>query len=250
MRREFIYPHRAVRAVNVSRWRALGALVTAATVSGLTFWKSSFILDLHSGLTQFLLRLARIPFDGVRPVQVFQELAGTAAAPEVAFQSYGQAQMLPGILVLIAGGALAVIYGRFPLLRGMVLFLGALLAAGVATLWLPNARLDGVTFHQVWLRSEGLVWLILPWMFSFLLVLGQPAWSLGLAMTLAATALEFFWSAARLAFCLGLLHYAGNVLMPLAWFCLGLLTDVVFVVACYSIVIFLAAGGAWGRRRG
>jgi hypothetical protein len=61
-------------------------------------------------------------------------------------------------------------------------------------------------------------------------------------------AFGFIWSAVRLAFCLGILHYSGLLFMPVLWFTLGLLADVLYIVVFLSLSTRVASLRAWGRR--
>ena len=248
MRREFIYPHRAVRALPISRGRIVAALLLAAILSVLVARYATQLFAIHGHICAFFLNLARLPVTGTQTVEVFRQL-GSATAPLLSFRGYGDASMLPSLLVLILGGALAILFARVPLARGFTVFLAILLAAGVAALWVPHLQFNSVVFLQIWLRMEALVWMLLPWICGFLFLLGQPSKFWGVVFLLLVPVFGFAWSACRLAFCLGTMHFLGLTVMPLLWFGLGLLVDLLYVVAFYSIVIFKTSAGTWGERK-
>ena len=92
------------------------------------------------------------------------------------------------------------------------------------------------------------MWLLLPWFSAGLLVVLQPTVWPGLIWAVLMQAYGFLWSAIRLAFCLGVLHFSGLLFMPLLWFTLGLLADVLYIVVFLSLSTRVAGLRAWGRR--
>jgi hypothetical protein len=248
VRRDFIYPHRAVRALPITGARIAAAVLLAAVLSVLIVWRTSDLLAIHGRVCGFFLKLAGIPVTGTQSVEIFREL-GSVTAPQIPFLSYSHAPLLPSLLVLLIGGTLAILFGRFPLSRGFAVFLATLVAAGVASLWVPHLQFDSVVFSQIWLRGESLVWILLPWILSFLFLLGQPSRLWGVGMLLSVPVFGFVWSACRLAFCLGAMHFLGTMLMPLLWFGLGLLADLLYVMIFYSVVLYQTSASVWGRRK-
>jgi hypothetical protein len=248
LRREYIYPHRAVRALSISKGRIVAALLLAAVFSVLVARYAVQLFAIHGNICAFLLNLAQLPVTGWQSIEVFHEL-GSATAPLLSFRGYGDSAILPSLLALLIGGALMALFIRVPLARGFVLFLAALLAAGVVARWVPHLQFDSVIFQQIWLRSEALVWILLPWICGFLFLLGQPSKFWGVAAMLLVPLFGFAWSACRLAFCLGIMHFLGLTVMPLLWFGLGLLADLLYVVTFYSIAIYKTSSSIWGERR-
>ena len=106
--------------------------------------------------------------------------------------------------------------------------------------------LTSATFSLIWLRGEVLVWLLLPPVTATLFVPIQSA-SKAWASMLGVQIFGFFWSAARLTFCLGVFHMTGTIFLPVLWFCLGVLADLLYIVVAYSIAVHYAAS-RWGRR--
>jgi hypothetical protein len=58
----------------------------------------------------------------------------------------------------------------------------------------------------------------------------------------------FVFSALRMVFILGVLHYTGLLFMPVLWFALGTLADLIFVLFFYSITVYRTSGRLWGTR--
>jgi len=141
------------------------------------------------------------------------------------------------------------IHRRVPLSRNFVVFLLILLcAAGAVIVFNPSFYFDSAMFEQIWLRGEILVWIILPWVSAFLFVLTLPSAPTGVAWALLVQVYAVVWSAVRLAFCLGVLHYTGILFLPLLWFCLGLLFDLVYILVFYSLALHLSIKKDGGLR--
>ena len=133
---------------------------------------------------------------------------------------------------------MVVIYRKVALARNFLIFLAILLFAAAAVIvFNPSFSFDSAMYQQIWLRGEVLVWLILPWVAAFLFILTMPSLVPGVAWTLLMEGYAIVWSAVRLAFCLGVLHFTGLLFLPLLWFCLGLLFDVLYVILFYALAL-------------
>ena len=64
LRREFIYPHRAVRALPISRGRIVAALLLAAIFSVLVARYATQLFAIHGHICAFFLNLADRPHPG------------------------------------------------------------------------------------------------------------------------------------------------------------------------------------------
>ena len=104
-------------------------------------------------------------------------------------------------------------------------------------------------FAQIWLRGEFLVWLLLPWVSALLFILTMPSVAAGVGWALSMQAYAIFWSALRFVFCLGVLHFTGILFLPLLWFSLGILFDMVYILTFYSLALQWSMKRAMGERR-
>jgi hypothetical protein len=246
VRRPFIYPHRSIRSIRLTPGRIFLAAVTAIILTVLVATQQGWLVDEHNRLTKAIVELAGVPVVGVEMAPLFP---GLQAAPAVVVS----ASRLDGnpfqLLILFAVGMLVLlqVHRRVPLARGFVLFLMILLlvATGIIVFH-PSSQFGSVEFTQIWLRGEVLVWLLLPWFSAAMFVLIHPLFGAGWA--LATQLYGFLWSSIRLAFSVCLIHYTGILFVPLAWFALGLLADMVYLVVSYSIAVEWASRRAWGRR--
>jgi hypothetical protein len=224
------------------------ALLLSLVLTAATFWFRAPLLARHNQISAALLRLCSVPLDGSIRVDVFEPIG---SAEVVTTPVFHLRQQPVRVAVLFAGAVLVLlaVYGSVELARNFIVFLLVLLlvAAGVMAFW-SSAEITSSEFSQIWLRGEILVWLLLPWFSAGLLVVLQPSAWAGLIWAVLMQAYGFLWSAIRLAFCLGVLHYSGLLFMPLLWFTLGLLADVLYIVVFLSLSTRVAGLRAWGRR--
>ena len=221
----------------------LSVVLTAAA-----FWFRAPLLAWHNQISAAVLRLCDVPLDGSTQVVVFEPIGSAEVVTTPVFHLNQQPARV-AILFVSAVLVLLVLYGRVELARNFIVFLLILLLAAAAVMvFSSGADVTSAEFSQIWLRSEVLVWLLLPWFSAGLLVVLQPSAWPGLIWAVLMQAYGFFWSAIRLAFCLGVLHYSGLLFMPLLWFALGLLADVLYIVVFLSLSTRVAGLAAWGRR--
>ncbi|MCU1334687.1 MAG: hypothetical protein JWO19_268 [Bryobacterales bacterium] len=248
MRRTAIYPHRSIRSLPLNTGRLLAALGFAIALTALVYWARAPLLARHNQISAALLRLCNIPLEGSTQVDVFEPIGSAEVVTTTAFRLDRQ-PIRVAILFVSAVVALLAVYRGVELARNFVVFLLVLLMLGAGVMvFAPGSEITSAEFSQIWLRGELLVWLLLPWFSAGLLVMLQPeAWP-GLMWAVLMQAYGFVWSAIRLAFCLGVLHYSGLLFMPLLWFTLGLLADVLYVVVFFSLSTHVAGLRVWGRR--
>lgn len=212
------------------------------------YWYRAPLLARHNQISAALLRACDIPTEGSTQVDLFDPIG---SAEVVTITVFRLPQQPVRVAILFVGAVLVLmgVYARVELARNFIVFLLVLLflAAGVMV-FSPSSEVTSVEFSQIWLRGEILVWLLLPWFSAGLLVLLQPTVWPGVIWAVLMQAYGFLWSAVRLAFCLGVLHFSGLLLMPLLWFTLGLLADVLYIVVFLSLSTRVAGLQAWGRR--
>lgn len=246
LRRPFIYPHRSVRSIRLTPGRIFLAAVTAIILTVLIATQQGWLVTEHNQITRRIVELAGVPVTGVESAPLFP---GLQPAPAVVVSS----SRLDGnpilLLIMFAIGMLVLlqVHRRLPLARGFVLFLMILLLVATAIIvFHPTSQFGSVEFTQIWLRGEVLVWMLLPVFSAAMFVLIHPLF--GAAWALVTQLYGFLWSAIRLAFSICLIHYSGILFVPIAWFALGLLADMVYLVVSYSIAVEWASKRAWGRR--
>jgi len=246
LRRPFIYPHRSIRSVRLTGGRVFLAAVTAIVLTVIVATQQGVLVNVHNRICQTLVELAGVPVDGVSTVDLFAPLQPAPAISVTASRLDGHPIRL---LILFAAGMLMLlqVHRRVALARGFIIFLMILLLVATAVIvFHPASQFGSVEFTQMWLRGEVLVWMLLPWFAAGMFVLIQPLFGAG--WVLVTQIYGFLWSAVRLAFSICLIHYTGILFVPMAWFALGLLADMVYLVVFYSMAVEWATRRAWGRR--
>jgi hypothetical protein len=237
-----------VRAYPLSQVRLYVPLAIALIMSAGVFFFSAPLLTAHGRLTQSLLKFTSIPITGEKPVEVFP-LFQPVTVPDVPFPSHRANPMRTTILFGASFIGLVLIYRRIPLGRNFVVFVAILLCAAAGVILLTSTfYFDSAMYSQIWLRAEVLVWLLLPWMSAFVFVLVLPSVLRGIAWSVLLQAYVIVWSAVRLAFCLGTMHFTGILYLPLLWFCLGILFDLVCLVFFYSLALHHSLKRVEGER--
>jgi len=248
MRRVFIYPHRSVRAIPITGARCGLAALTIVTLTALIAVLAHPLLLLHNQLCLALLQLSGIPINGVSSVELFARLA-EAPVPLVAVNEIGRHPWELWALFSAAMVVLLELHRRIPFVRSFLVFLMTLLILAVAVIiFHPSSQFSSPEFAGMWLRGELLVWWVLPWFSASMFVLIQPTALFGVGWAVLTQVYGFLWSAIRLAMCLALMHYSGILFVPIFWFALGLLADVVYLVVFYSVALQWAARRSWGKR--
>jgi len=248
MRRDSIYPHRAIRSIELTPERILAAILLAVLLTVTVYAGRDRLFVEHNRIAASLLELSGIPTYGAASVEVFPLLGSADAAVTDTFH-YHTSPLRVVILLVSSVLALLILHRRVHLARNFVVFLLILLllAAGVMVFF-QAFELQSTEFTQIWLREEALVWLILPWFSASLFILGRPDAWVGVLWAIGVQAFGFVWSAVRLAFCLAVIHFSGLLFVPLLWFALGLLADNIYLLVFYSISTRQAAAKTWGKR--
>jgi len=248
MRRDFIYPHRSVRFFRVTVAKLASAVLTAAILCGSVAAYNAEFFTWHNRLCVRLLEWTGVPVTGEQTIELFKGLS-TAAVPAVPVIRFESAPWRFVLLAVASLLALWVIHHRIALSRGFVLFLGALLLITACVVAIhPSSQFSAVEFGQIWLRGEVLVWLLLPVFSAAMFTLVQPTWVIGVTLTLLVQVFGILWSAVRMAFCLAVMHYSGILFVPMLWFALGLLADMIYLMVFYSMAVHWNASRYWRRR--
>lgn len=234
--------------MHLTRSRRLAAWGAACLAFGVIGYFAVPLMALHSALADRLLVWTGIPNAGWEEVAVFPGLEPGKAplVPVPAFaQVSGEARLglILGIVVLL------VMTGRILLFRNLGNFLIVLLGvSAVGNGIFDTFRLDARVFGQIWLRQELLVWMLMPFAGVLLFLLPQPRLRMGLAWMALAQTYGFLFSVLRFVFCLGMLHYTGLLFMPVLWFALGTLSDLLYLLLFFSMSVHQASGHLWGIR--
>ena len=248
-RRDTIYLHRSFRHLAFNPVAILAAVLFATLLSLAIFVEGQALLDLHQSLVTWFVDAAGLTGGGeaVR-THVFPGRF-TALAPAVTVPASNAVPDALRVPALLAAVALLLLSKRNTITRGFFYFLLILLVAGMVTLTLfPHIHVNAESVTQIWLRSALPIWMLMPWLGSFLFIAVNPGWRLGMFWTLGLV-LHLFWtSALRQAFLLAAMHYTGILFFPLVWFVTGLLADVVILLVVYSLTLHQATAGLWGRR--
>jgi len=221
----------------------------ALLLSGSVFYFGTSLLEAHSRICSFVLEHIGIPLSGERVLEVFPSL-GPVMVPDTPFPHNRAIPIRTGLLLAASLAGLIIIHRRFPLARNFLAFLMVLICAAAAVILVnPSFYFDAAMFQQIWLRGEILVWIILPWVSAFLFVLALPTVAGGLGWSLLLQIYVAVWSALRLVFCLGVLHYTGILFLPVLWFCLGILFDLVIILFFYSQALDRSIKRVMGARK-
>ena len=247
-RRDSIYPHRSVRALPLSSVRSWAGVTLALLITVLSVIYAVPIMEAHSRVAAVLTQWAGLPVTAWTPIGVFPGLE-PASGPVLAIPAFKEVSEGARLLLILSIVVLLIVAQRFSLVRNVANFLIVLLvASAAANAGFDNFRLQSTAFGQIWLRQEMLVWLLLPWVLILLFVIPQPNLLRGLLWVVFLQAYGFFFSALRMVFILGVLHYTGLIFMPPLWFLLGTLSDLLFVLFFYSLAIHRSSGELWGVR--
>jgi len=247
-RRVAIYPHRSVRSLPVTATRLVVALLVSAILCGFTAYYAIELMSLHGRIAHSLMGFAGIPVKGWEAVSVFPGLQ-PASAPMTEIPAFSAVTDWARMLVIAAIVILLLVSRRYVLTRNLAGFLMFLLiCSAIVNSVNPDLTFTSQTFGQIWLRGEMLVWLLLPWVASLLFLVPQPNVAEGIFWVLMVQVYGVLFSALRMVFCLGVLHHTGLLFLPLIWFGMGTLSDLLFLLFFYSVSVYRTSGRVWGFR--
>ena len=242
--RAFIYPHRSQRVVPLNKRKLAGATAVASALTAFVWIFATPLIDAHNEIVLRLCRQIHLTGAHSEASVAFGRVIDIITVPStpnpLTLRSTTSAALLIAVIGLIAR--------RFPLARGLMTFLVAILVFSLIGALAGAPALENVaTFASVWLQTQFLVWLLLPAATMCLFVVVQPSLARGALWMVGIEAFAVAWSAVRVVVLLGVGHYAGVLLLPLTWFAWGLLTDVVSLVAFYSLSIHMTLALSKGR---
>lgn len=238
-----------MRSIPLSRARLVTAFALASILSAGTLLFRATLLTAHGNFSGLILSWTSIPITNVKIVEVFSSI-GSAKAPDVPFASYKQNPRRTGIFFMACLAGIIALHRSFPLARNFLVLLAILLCAAMAVMVVrPSFNFDSAMYTQLWLRGETVVWILLPWISAFLFFLSLPSMKVGIACAFSLQIYVMAWSVLRLAFCLGVMHYTGILFLPLLWFCLGVLFDLVCLLLFYSFALERSIKGVMGERQ-
>lgn len=203
------------------------------------------LLEIHETICGKLLGWTGLPVVS-RALVVFPGVA----AINVPFTS-GAAPALGRITVILVVLAFLVLSGiaqfRFPMARSVVLFVAGLVTvATIVSIINPELRVFPADFALVWLRTQGVLWVLLPVIVAILVVPVDGSLLRGILLSSAVWGYGVLWSAFRLVFCLAVLHETGLAFVTALWFACGPLGDLIYILCFYSLVIRRASIRLWG----
>lgn len=246
--RKYIYPHRSVRTLPLSSFRTWSGVVLAAILTGLGILYAVPLMQVHSTIAAAVAAAAGLPVEGWIEVPIFPGLE-PATAPVLAIPSFREVSDGARLVLICSIVVLLIVAQRFSLVRNFANFLiFALAGSAVANAVFEDYRFLAPTFGQIWLRQEMLVWLLLPWVLLLLFVIPQPSLLRGLSWMIFLPLYGFLFSALRMVFVLGILHYTGLLFLPPLLLLLGTLSDLLFILFFYSLAIHHSSGELWGAR--
>lgn len=249
-RREAIYPHRSFRHLQFDPLATFAGFALATLLSFGVVSAAQPLTDFHQQLVSWFTALAGVADGEIgASASVFPNLL-RAEVPPVTIPTSSAVPDTLRVPALVAAVVLLLVSRGNNITRGFFYFLLILLIGGVVALALfPHLHVNAEAVTQIWLRSALPVWLLMPWFASFLFVVINPAWRMGIAWTLGVMTHLYWTSALRQAFLLAVMHYTGIVFFPLVWFLFGFLFDMLILLVFYSLALHHATQNLWGGRR-
>ncbi len=244
----FLELHRSLRATPVSSSGSVFAFLAAASLSFGIVQYGSPILEFHESVRRFLLDISGTLITGHGTVAIFGTAAVSAAITAVeTFEGRGWLPVTIGVAEL----CICIIVGlRVPLLRSLMYFFALLIAIPVlsSSLHLSSATYralnqDSRLFVYTWLKSQFVMWVLMPWCIAALAAFTEPAWWKRTLWIVALPAYSVIWSSIRLAFCASVLSVAGPDISLFLWSVFGIITDLVSLCLFCSLVVYSAGRG-------
>jgi hypothetical protein len=224
-------------------WQAtVAGFVVAAVISVSLFVFGSRLLALHEAFRQRILVFAGIPLVGSGDFRAFPGIGAQVALTPV--PSYHGERWKPLAICTVVAVLLLIPFLRSRLTHSLIVFAWMLLALSAATIvFEPASRGDMEFFVSFWLRTEFVLWILIPFLVSSVTGLTEPSWVVRTLSTVGAPLYAILWSAMRLAFCAGILFLTGPVLMLFLWSVFGLTFDLLSLCTFYSLIVWRGARG-------
>lgn len=249
LERPFVPPHRSVRRIQLTRNRLVLMSASGAGLSLLIILFGYWLLRFHEWLCVVILGMAGVPIQGSSLLNV---MPGYEPIGVPIVNIPGFTFVWPAVIGT-AGASIAILaflHWRYPLGRAFLAFLIALISvAGAVAILNPKFSIGSDGFTTLWLRTQFVLWLALPFISAFLVLPIEPSALRGLGWMLLIGGYAFVWSSIRLAFCLGVLHHTGVAFLTALWCAIGPLCDLLYVLVFYSLAVRSATKRLWGKRQ-
>jgi len=216
-----------------------GASLAAASMCAAVLLLGSGILSGHNWLCNAILRWANVSIVGLQQANLYRAgfLTVDGFLIEASTRGLASPHQLAAATALVACAA-ALVGWRCPFLRGLaasvIVVIGV--AAGSALLS-PGTSWTTAHFCRLWLRVELAVWVIAPWLAASTLVFRT---GVGPRLVSAIAALELYlicWSAIRMAAGIALVAAVGAGAVPVVFFLVGPICDLLSVMVFYSLAL-------------
>jgi hypothetical protein len=232
-------PHRSNRSLPISIAQIAGASVAAASICAAVLMLGSSILSGHNWLCSAILRWANVTIVGLQPANLYRAglLTVDGFLIEASTGGLASPHQLAAATALIVFVA-ALVGWRRPFLRGLaVSVVVVIVVAAGATLFSPRTSWSTAHFSRLWLRVELAVWLTAPWLAASTMVFRT---GVGPRLISAIAALELYlicWSAIRMAAGIALVAAVGAGAVPVVFFLVGPICDLLSVMVFYSLAL-------------
>ncbi len=241
-RRKVIYPHKSIRHMPFQAGFLLQAILVALGSDLLLLWKIPQILTAHSRFVEFLLGVARVPWQTGREIILLPGVG--VELLQTRYLDYRVHPLYPWLFLGITAGVFLAGFRYWPApLKPLLFLVPASLAITLFYLKAvsPSVPYTPEDFCAIWYRGETYLWFLLPWIFALGLFTLNVPFILKLPWLALMVGYSLVWSALRLALALGTFHYFGPIWMPLFYFAFGFLADFLYIVAFYSLAMDRAA---------
>jgi len=223
-------------------------VAVAAGLSLTVLASSGRVLQFHEWLCRTILLRAGVP----TPASSLMAIAPGLPSVEVPVVVVPPMTSVRTATLAAVGSvlvALVLLHRYYPLARTFLAVTMALIIVAVTVGFLnPAFTIDSDAYTKLWLRTQFVLWLLLPWIMTFLVLPIEPSPLRGVGWILTVGAYGLIWSAFRLAFCLAVFHHTGIAFSTMLWFNLGPLSDLLYILVFYSLAVRRASARLCGRR--
>lgn len=217
-------------------------MVSIAAMSLLVIFNLHPFLEIHNQLCSRIFDLTGI-HSQTSILTVLPQISAVHVTSEAGNSGQSGARWISFLVVF---GALTAVAFMNPMLRAFSFFVsGLLIVSGVLALVKPDFAVPPEAFALLWLRTQIALWVLLPCLVSLLVVPIEPSLIRGVASCLLISVYAIVWSAVRLVLCLTVIQSTGILFVTTLWFALGPLSDLVYILFFYSIVVRQASIRLW-----
>jgi hypothetical protein len=236
---EHTLTHRSIRSVPVCAAQLAAAGVVAAFASAVVVLLGNSILSAHNWLCSATLWAAGVEVVAVQPASLYRIgfLAVDGLLIEASSRMAASGYAVGAVTALIV--LLAAFVGwRWPFLRGVAVCSIVVIGVAVATAtYSPPITWTTTHFTRLWLRVELAVWVIVPWLMAYTLVFRT---GVGARLISAIAVIESYlicWSAIRMAAGIACVATAGAGAVPVVFFVIGPICDLLSLIVFYSLAL-------------